>query len=243
LAADPGAPLGEKGLSDDDKSFAARRADLKTRIDAIDAILPANAEGRRNFFASVYDQADGDPSAIPWADLKPKDRLVDWLSTHPGSGKTAIDVACGLGDNAIALAQAGYATTAFDLSETAVDWARRRFGDCDVDFRVGDLLALPARWMGAFDLAHEAYTIQSVPPNLQPQISAAVAGLVAKGGRLLVYTRIRPDGAAVSGPPWPITHLQAEVFSELGLQIEKDAQFDLVRPDRVIPHRFTVWHR
>jgi SAM-dependent methyltransferase len=229
-------------LSDDDKSFAARRADLKTRIDAIDATLPGTPDGRKNFFASVYDQAGGDPAAIPWADLKPKETLLEWLSAHPGNGKTAIDVACGLGDNAIALAQAGYATTAFDLSETAVDWARRRFGDGGIDFRVGDLLALPERWIGAFDLVHEAYTIQSVPPNLQPQISAAIAGLLAKGGRLLVYTRIRPDGAAVSGPPWPITLKQAEVFSELGLVMESDAQFDLVRPDRVIPHRFTVWH-
>ena len=57
----------------------------------------------------------------------------------------------------------GFATTAFDIAETAVAIARRRFPGSRVDYRVADLLDPPAEWAQAFDLVLESITVQSMP--------------------------------------------------------------------------------
>ncbi len=86
---------------------------------------------RQAFFNAVYEQAAGDAAFVPWADLKAKEQLNNGLrkmtESNPHPALTAMDVACGLGDNAEALARAGYATTAFDLAGDAIDWAKKRF--------------------------------------------------------------------------------------------------------------------
>ena len=102
---------------------------------------------------------------MPWADLSAKHKLADWLQNNPGGGKRAVDVGCGLGDNAEALAEAGYATIGFDFSGDAISWAEQRFRESDVDYHVADLFDLPTEWIGAFDLVHECYTLQSIPPE------------------------------------------------------------------------------
>lgn len=226
-----------------DGDFAARRARLKSRIDPLDRQAGFDVEGRRKFFETVYDMAGDDAAAVPWADLKPKEMLTDWLAENPGNGRTALDVACGLGDNAEALAAAGWKTTAFDLSEKAVAWARQRFPESNVDYCAANLLEPPSKWVRGFDLVHECYTIQSVPPELHDRFSHGVAQLVKPGGTLLVYTRRNPSGQPVSGPPWPLDDSESEVFSTLGFDMVADAKFDIERPDRTIAHRFTQWRK
>lgn len=236
--------MGEKGMtSDSSDEFRARREAMKARIEPLDRDAGGTVADRKAFFDQVYAMAGGDEAAVPWADLKPKDKLAGWLAAHPGHGRTAVDIACGLGDNAEALAAAGYATTAFDLSEKAVDWARRRFPDTRVDYRAANLLTPPQDWIGGFDLVHECYTIQSVPPAMHRDFSRAVAALVRPGGRLLVYTRLRPEGSEHEGPPWPLMPSETDVFGEFGLVAESRERFDVVRPDRAIAHEFSVWSK
>ena len=236
--------MGEEGMSSDSPDdFRSRREAMKARIDPLDRDAGATVSERKAFFDQVYAMAGGDEAAVPWADLKPKDKLLEWLAAHPGNGRTAIDIACGLGDNAEALAAAGYATTAFDLSEKAVEWARRRFPGSAVDYQTANLLSPPPEWIAGFDLVHECYTIQSVPPAMQQAFSQAVAALVRPGGRLLVYTRLRPEGSAHEGPPWPLMPSQTGAFAGLGLVEEHREHFDILRPDRRIAHEFSVWRK
>lgn len=226
-----------------DNEFAARRAALHDRINAIDGAQDASLSNRKAFFDTVYESAAGNAAEVPWADLKPKDRLDAWLARHPGRGRRAIDVACGLGDNAEAIAAAGWRTTAFDLSSRAIGWARQRFPQSPVDYAVADLAALPPQWAGAFDLVHECYTIQSVPGELRALFSLAIASLVAPGGALLLYARTRPDDSPAAGPPWPLSPGEANIFAEMGFRLASEERFDLIRPDRAIPHLFAVWER
>lgn len=236
--------MAEKGMSDDDAhAFARRRAELKARINVLDRAALAADPQRVGFFSAVYDRAEGDATAVPWADLKPKEKLAEWLAAHPGEGQSAIDIACGLGDNAEALAHSGYATTAFDITDKAIAWASQRFPGTAVDYRVADLLNPPSEWIGAFDLVNECYTIQSVPPQMHEQFSCAVVDLVKPGGTLLIYTRLREEGAAADGPPWPLMPSQIEWFSGLGLDRVQEDLFDLIRPDRTIAHSFSVWRK
>lgn len=208
-----------------------------------------NGEGetlpeRKAFFKDIYRRADGDPGMVPWADLAAKAKLHEWLVRNPGTEDlAAIDIACGLGDNAEALAAAGYATTAFDLSDHAIRWARKRFPDSPVDYRTADLFNLPEVWREHFDLVNECYTLQSMAPGTLPETAAAVASLVKPGGTLLVYARWREDGAEVNGPPWPLEKSALHVFEGLGFTLDHEDLFTVDRPGRTIPHSFAAWRK
>ena len=130
------------------------------------------------------------------------------------------DPGCGLGDNAEALAGAGAETTAFDLSENAIVWAKRRFPDTRVDYRTADLFDPPPEWRGAFDLVHECYTLQALPNALLPEAGRALASFLKPGGRLLVIARSRPNPAAPEGPPWPLARKDIEALAANGLSLE-----------------------
>lgn len=243
--------MGEEGLSGSGQGdFEARREKGRQMADALDRNALVSPS-RQEFFNSVYRQAGDDAALVPWADLKPKDQLIQWLEENAGISSAspsstairAIDIACGLGDNAEAIAAAGYETTAFDLSHDAIEWARQRFPQSEVDYHVADLFALPEEWLGAFDLVHECFTLQALPPETVPDTAHAIAALVAPAGRLLVYTRWRQDGADADGPPWPLEETALGIFSKLGLELTEDKRFEVERPGRVIPIAFMEWKR
>jgi len=206
------------------EDFAARRAAARARLDALDPHMKPGGTAadprRKDWFEAVYVLADGDFAAVPWAGLAPHPLLADWLA-HNGrlDGLKAADVGCGLGDNAAALAEAGAGVVAFDLVSGAIDWARRRFPGGDIDFRVADLFELPADWRGAFDFVQETYTLQALPAELLPSAGAALGGLLAPGGRLLVIARAREEDQQLAGPPWPLTRAAIEGLAGAGLRM------------------------
>lgn len=226
-----------------DEAFANRRAEAREAVNKLDRDVIKDQPEREAFFNSVYDRAGDDPAQIPWADLAPKPQLFNWLAENPGKGKTAIDIACGLGDNAEALAQVGYKTIGFDLSSTAINWTKQRFPETEVEYRAENLFDLPKDWQSGFDLVNECYTLQALPPDMLEKTASAIASLVAPGGQLLVYTRLRPDHVTPIGPPWPLREGDALQFSALGLVLESDMRFELKRQDKTIPHQFAVWRK
>ena len=226
-----------------DEDFQKRREAMKTVINKMDEDTVHSMPEREAFFEDVYHNADGDAAAVPWADMAAKDRLANWLlenQTHQGR---AIDVGCGLGDNAEALAEAGYQTIGFDFSPKAISWARQRFKESAVSYHQADLFDLPKEWLGAFDLVHECYTLQSIPPETLKKSIPGVASLVAPKGFLLVYSRVREDNSTVEGPPWPLEMSKIIEFENHGLELVSREDFILERPDRDIPHAFCVWRR
>ena len=212
------------------EDFAARRAEARKKLDAID---PHKREGgakadpfRRQWFEAVYDLAGDDPACVPWGDLEPHPLLADWLAHNHVAGLSALDVGCGLGDNAEALAARGAKASAFDLSQTAIDWAKRRFPASTVDYCAADLFEAPADWARKFDLVHECYTLQALPADLLPRAAKALAGFVARGGSLLVIARARPNAAAPAGPPWPLSRENIEALAIDGLTLGSIEQIE-----------------
>ncbi len=226
----------------DDKDFMARRGQARDRISE-KLGLGEKPEERNFWFDSVYELAGKDAAGVPWADLQPKRALVSWLESLPEAERTgrAIDVACGLGDNAEAIARVGFETTAFDFSKKAVEWAQNRFADSSVNYSVADLLNQPADWAGAFDFVHETYTIQALRGEMRQAAIPAIAGLLAPGGRLLVICRGRDDGEEIEGPPWPLDRLELGAFIEHGLEEVRFEDYIETR-DRPIRH-FRVEYR
>jgi SAM-dependent methyltransferase len=237
--------MGKEGVGMDDmaRGFEERREAGRKFADSLDRSGFENDVGRKDFFRSVYDNAAGDPAAIPWADMEPKRTLLEWLENHPSHEGEAIDIGCGLGDNAEAIASYGYQTIGFDFSEQAIEWASQRFFRSAVDYRTADLLNLPTPWRGRFQLVHECYTLQSLSPTTLSRTIPATASLVAPDGILLVYARVRQDGAEADGPPWPLEMSQAMSFEHYGLVLENREDFTICKREREIPHIFCVWRR
>jgi 2-polyprenyl-3-methyl-5-hydroxy-6-metoxy-1,4-benzoquinol methylase len=216
--------------------FELRRAVARARLDAIDPHkTPGGKEAdplRRAWFEAVYAQADGDPAAVPWAQLSPHPLLAEWLSRQDTlAGSRALDVGCGLGDNAEALAAAGAQVVAFDLVEGAICWATRRFPESSIAYRVANIFDPPNEWRSAFDLVHECYTLQALPEMMLQDAARSLASFIAPNGRLLVIARARNDGQDAEGPPWPLSRSCIDLLAVDGLRLEtlEDIPADAVR--------------
>jgi ubiquinone/menaquinone biosynthesis C-methylase UbiE len=170
------------------------------------------------WFETLYAQAGGDPSIIPWADLKPNPNLIDWLNQNgPGGSGLALKVGSGLGDDAQELARWGFNTTAFDISKSAIAHSRSRFPDSVVSYVVADLFSAPVEWRGRFDLVLESYTLQVLPPALRTDAIRCIASFVSPGGTLLVIARGREPGDPEGKMPWPLTKQELALFRNHGL--------------------------
>jgi SAM-dependent methyltransferase len=79
---------------------------------------------------------------IPWDSGKPSAELLRVLDAGKLTGKTILEIGCGTGTNAVALAQRGFEVTATDIVAQAIETARRkaRVAGLTVDFRVADVL-------------------------------------------------------------------------------------------------------
>ncbi|MDP4220596.1 MAG: class I SAM-dependent methyltransferase [Bacteroidota bacterium] len=195
------------------------------------------------WFEELYERSEGNASAIPWAGEKPNPYLVEWLESHrvSGNGKKALVIGCGLGDDAEALAGRGYKVTAFDISPTAIAWAKKRFASSDVEYRVEDLFKLPQNLKGAFDFVFESYTIQALPRSVRSEVIEAVASVVAPGGSLLLVCRGWRDGQTEDNLPWALKKEELAHFGDLGFSQETFEEFwDREDPDR---YRYRILYR
>lgn len=179
-----------------------------------------------SWFEPLYAKAQGKADQVPWATLKPNPRLREWLDqhkSHQDKGK-AIVVGCGLGDDAQLLAERGYEVTAFDISDSAIQWCQERFPQ-GITFQVADLFALPSGWIGAFDLVFESITVQALPLNVRQEAIAQICQLVKPEGRILVATYLRPTSEPPEGPPWPLTLEELSEFETLGMEAVEQAPY------------------
>jgi SAM-dependent methyltransferase len=174
---------------------------------------------QRDTFEALYLGVGDDLEAVPWAKLAPTAPFVAWLDREwpHGHDERALVIGCGLGDDAEELDGRGFDVSAFDISDTAIEWCRRRFPDTRVDYRAADLLDLPAEWSRAFGLVVEIITIQSLPLELRERAVAAIGDAVAPGGTLYVWCLGRGDGEPVGGRPWPVSRADMRGFEAGGL--------------------------
>ncbi|CAL8978496.1 tRNA 5-carboxymethoxyuridine methyltransferase [Propionicimonas sp. T2.31MG-18] len=145
--------------------------------------------------------------------------LVDLVSGF--TPRTALDLGCGEGGDAVWLAQQGWRVTAVDISTTAVERGRAAAADLGVPAdRITWVAQDLAEWSpgGTFDLV-SAFFLQSPVELPRDEILRRAAGAVAPGGYLLLVTHAAP-------PPWATAldshhhdfHTPDEELEALGLR-------------------------
>ncbi len=167
------------------------------------------------WFEELWSAADRGEVSTPWNRSAPHWALAQWTAAGvTGAGRRAVVVGAGLGADAEHLATLGFATTAFDISATAVRTARDRNPGSAVAYRVADLLDLPTDLVGAFDLVVEIFTVQALHGSLRSRAMAGVRRLLAPGGTLLVVQAVREDDEPVSStPPWLLDRAEMSAFA------------------------------
>lgn len=159
------------------------------------------------WFDALYQEANGDNGKIPWADLEPNKYLRRFAEQTRlrGNNRNALVVGCGLGDDAKFLHDLGFRVTAFDISPTAIEWARKLHADTDIKFFTADLFDTPNEWFQAFEFVLEVHTIQPLPLEMRPQVIDAIANFVEFRGKLLIVTRGREDDEIPPEMPWALS--------------------------------------
>jgi SAM-dependent methyltransferase len=194
------------------------------------------------WFENLYAEAAGNADAIPWAERGMNYWLSDWIEQSQLDVRDLriLVVGCGLGDDAEYLAKLGAKVTAFDLSQTAIDWCHQRFPDSQVNYQVVDLFTAPADWKLSFDLVVEIYTIQALPANIRPNAIDCISNFVALNGKLLVVCRGRnPEDPVGDLPPFALTQDELTRFTATGLtQVSFEDFIDTLESGS--PHRFRI---
>jgi SAM-dependent methyltransferase len=173
----------------------------------------------------------------PWDTKAPSESVIAWQTGGWVHGDV-LDVGCGLGDNAVYLAENGHSVTGLDISPTALITAERRAKDAGVDvkFAVADSTKLDG-YSDAFDTVIDIGLFHSLDDDGRRRYAAAVHRAARPDATLLLscFSEANPVGEeprpAVSeetlrdvlgGAGWDIASVEpATVPGELdGAQVE-----------------------
>lgn len=194
------------------------------------------------WFEQVYRRAGGDVHQVVWADLEANPCLIDWLNQNTPTGRRAIVVGCGLGDDVAYLAKQGFDVLGFDISPTAITMCQKRYPEIAACFRVADLFDCPAAWRQNFDLVFECNTIQALFGQWRDRALNAIVELVAPAGVVLVSCRSRNVGEKEDAFPLPLDHDEIAGFERAGLRRLSLLSYDDEQSPPV-PHFFASYQR
>lgn len=196
------------------------------------------------WFDSIYSDAEGDHRAVFWADLAPSPYLIEWLEKNPVGWlkQKAIAIGCGVGDDAEAMAAAGYEVIAFDIAPTAIALCKKRYPDTKVNYLVADLFDCPEEWIEGFDLVYECNTIQVLPGKYRREAMDAMVGLMSDEGQLLVSCRSRKSGEDEDAIPLPLDKEEIDSFMNFGVEEKSFLAYDDDQEPSV-PHFFATYSR
>ncbi len=136
----------------------------------------------RAFFDLVYQDTP------PWDVGGPQPALDALLAEHPAASPV-LDVGCGSGDHAIALARRGLDVLGVDFVDAAIDHARRKAAELPeevarrLEFRVADGL-LPSRLDRRFGAVVDSGFYHLFDPDACDRYASDLAAAIVPGGRL-----------------------------------------------------------
>ena len=188
---------------------AFRRIGKNHTVSLDDAFQTPQAKRRyvRQLFATIADRYDLITRVLSYGqDARWKAKLVQMAEVR--AGDRALDLACGTGDIAFAVAAHGARAAGLDITHRMLQLAHLRQGyggqahlrdgsakaGPAVSFIGGDMTSLPFR-NASFDLVTTGYGLRNVP-DLDAAIDE-IARVLRPGGRLLSLDFNRPESAVV----------------------------------------------
>lgn len=223
---------------------------MKDRTRARELAAEFNKKGDpTGWFEQLYQEGEAGKSIVPWADFRPNPHLLSFWKDLPleTAGKTALVIGCGYGDEAHQLATWGFQTTAFDISETVIRTAQKRFpaqpnsASRNVNFLVADLLRPPPAWQAHFDFVLEIYTLQTLPASLRAAAIQIIPQFLRPGGHLLLIARARDISEPEGQMPWHLTREELSAFTTLGLT--ELSFFDYIDQEDPDTRRFRILYQ
>jgi predicted nicotinamide N-methyase len=175
----------------------ARHRELRARLEQSFDVVETSIEAQGSPFVMLHPRArdelideqafERDERLPYWADIWPSARvLAAHLSRHEGNARSALDLGCGAGLVACALARAGYRVTVSDYYREALDFARLNTW-LNTRHEAASLLldwrALPDT-LPTFDVVAAADVLYERPYG--PLVAVAMARLVAPGGYAII---------------------------------------------------------
>jgi len=199
-----------------------------------------NSNDPLSWFEELYFSSRRDRRLIPWDWMEPHPFLVEWTEENQHTGR-ALVVGSGLGEDAAFLYEKGWKVTAFDVSESAVEWASQLHKGKEIDWLVGDLVQPEQRWKEAFDLVLEVHILQAIPKEIRNRAYRNLSPLLDRKGLLMCIGRLA-NGLEEQNdaPPWPLSR---DFIHQIGEGLSEVEFHTAVVPDKEEIRYRAVWKR
>jgi cyclopropane fatty-acyl-phospholipid synthase-like methyltransferase len=161
----------------------------------------------------------------PWDTGISPPELLEFIARQPAG--SALDMGCGTGTNALALARAGWHVVGIDFVLKAVRQAQRRIQRAGLGDRVQifrENVAKLDRVVGPFDLILDIGCYHGLQEDARTGYRANVRRLLAPGGYWLLYTRCRPESVQAVG----ISEKHIRLLKEHWSLVKREDGFDRV---------------
>ena len=199
-----------------------------------------NSNDPLSWFEELYCSSRRDRRLIPWDWMEPHPFLVEWTQENQHTGR-ALVVGSGLGEDAAFLYEKGWKVTAFDVSESAVEWASQLHKGKEIDWLVGDLAQPEQSWKEAFDLVLEVHILQAIPEEIRNSAYRNLSPLLNRNGLLMCIGRLA-NGLEEQNdaPPWPLSR---DFIHQIGEGLSEVEFHTAVVPDKEEIRYRAVWKR
>jgi SAM-dependent methyltransferase len=152
----------------------------------------------------------------PWdTQVTPPEVVAFMRNTKPGR---ALDLGCGTGTNALALAKRGWTVTGIDFSAKAILAARRKAaqGTCTIDFRMGSVADL-SDLSGPYDFALDIGCLICLTSTGRQNYAMGLRRLLPTGATYMLYAWLPRQHR---GSPWGIS--ESDVMNLFGGDFHRD---------------------
>lgn len=163
----------------------------------------------------------------PWDIATEQPAIARLLARHHLAGPV-LDAGCGVGDNALAIAETGVAVVGCDVAETALEMARAKAAQrgLDVEFLTADALALE-RLGRTFETIVDSGLFHTFDAAERRRYARSLA-TVTKPGALLYVLAFADEGDQRGPHPISRSHIASAFDPESGWNVTA------IEPERVI---------